>query len=286
MTSGVDSPALGPADLVLSSGTLENPSFGELVAAAVAGGYKGISLWPGAYVPLQRAGLSLGEMRFMLADSGLVLWDVDAIVAWVGPDDPGPPYLEESPEAELFEIAAELGARYVNVLLHGRQEASVDASAAVLSGVCERAAAFGLRAHIEFSRNRVVRDIPAAAETVRATGREDTGLLVDAWHVHFGPGSFEDLVAIPGALVTGVQLNDVPAEPPTDLAYATRHQRLAPGEGALDLVGLLQTLGRIGSRAPLAVEVFDADRVERLGCSGFARFLADCVRGLQQRAAS
>ena len=91
---------------------------------------------------------------------------------------------------------------------------------------------------------------------------------------------------IPGALVTGVQLSDVPSEPPTDLAYATRYQRLAPGEGALDLVGLLQTLRRIGCRAPLAVEVFDAERVAQLGCSGFARFLADLVRGLQHRAAS
>ena len=260
-TSGLDSPALGPADLDLSSGTLENPPLAEIVAAAVAGGYKGVSLWPGAYLTQKRVGLSLAEMRSMLADNGLVLWDVDAVVAWVGPDDPGPPYLEESPEAELFEVAAELGSRYVNVLLHGGSEAPGDAAAAVLTGVCERAAAFGLRAHMEFSRNRVVRDIPAAAAVVRATGREDTGLLVDVWHVHFGPGSFADLVEIPGALVTGVQLSDVPSEPPNDLAYATRYQRLAPGEGALDLVGFLRRLEHIGCRAPLAVEVFDAERV-------------------------
>ncbi len=130
--SGMDAPALGPADLILSSGTLENPPFAELVAAAVAGDYRGISLWPGAYGPDRRPGLSLRDMRSMLADNGLVMWDVDAVVAWVGPDDPGPPYLEESPEHVLFEIAAELQARYVNVLLHGREEAAVDAAAAAL----------------------------------------------------------------------------------------------------------------------------------------------------------
>lgn len=281
----MDAHTLGPSDLVLSSGTLMNPPFAELVAAAVAGSYQGISLWPGAYAPGRQPGVSLGDMRAMLADNGLVLWDVDAIVAWVGPDDPGPPYLEESPESVLLEIAAELSARYVNVLLHGRGQAPVDAAAAVLSGVCERAAAHGLRAHMEFSRNRVIRDIPSAAEVVRATGRDDAGLLVDAWHVHFGPGSFADLEEIPGSLVTGVQLNDAPSEPPVDLAFATRHQRLVPGEGAMDLVGLLRTLGRIGCRAPLTVEVFDADRLGQLGCSGYARLLADSVRGLQQRAA-
>ncbi|MBW2267423.1 MAG: sugar phosphate isomerase/epimerase [Deltaproteobacteria bacterium] len=281
----MDAQTLGPSDLVLSSGALSNPPFADVVAAAVAGGYKGISLWPGAYTPGRRPGVSYRDMRSMLADNGLVLWDVDAVVAWVGPDDPGPPYLEESPEAVLFELAAELSSRYVNVLLHGRGEAPVDAAAAVLSGVCERAAAHGLRAHMEFSRNRVVRAIPAAAEVVRATGRDDTGLLVDAWHVHFGPGSFADLADIPGTLVTGVQLNDAPSEPPVDLAFATRHQRLVPGEGAMDLVGLLRTLGRIGCQAPLTVEVFDADRLERLGCRGFARLLADSVRGLQRRAA-
>jgi sugar phosphate isomerase/epimerase len=282
----MDDPTLGHADLILSSGTLENPPFAELVAAAVAGDYRAVSLWPGAYRPDTRPGLSLRDMRSMLADNGLVLWDVDCVVAWVGPDDPGPPYLEESSESVLFEIASELGARFVNVLLHGREEASVDDAAAVLAGVCERAAKFGLRAHTEFSRNRVVRDIPTAAAVVQATGRDDTGLLVDAWHVHFGPGSFADLAVIPGLLVTGVQLNDVPAEPPVDLDFATRHLRVVPGEGTLDLVDMLRTLGRIDCRAPLTVEVFDADRVEQLGCSGFARLLADSVRGLQQQAAS
>ena len=282
---GMDSLALGPADLILSSGTLENPPFAELVAAAVAGDYMGISLWPGPYAQHGRAELSLRDMRSMLGDNGLVLWDVDAVVAWVGPDDPGPPYLEECPEAELFEIASELSARFVNVLLHGREKAPVDAAAAVLSDVCERAATFGLRVHTEFSRNRVVRDILAAAEVIRATGRDDAGLVVDAWHVHFGPGSFADLAEIPGALVTGVQINDVPSKPPDDLDFATRHQRVVPGEGALDLVGMLRTLRRIECRAPLTVEVFEAERVEQLGCSGYARHLADSVRDLQQRAA-
>ena len=274
-----------PDDLVLSSGTLENPPIEELADAAVAGGYAGVTLWPIAYHPDRPRGRPPQEIRARLEDRGLYVQDVDAHIVWVGPEDPGPPYMEELPERETLELAEAVGARGVNVLLHGLGPADLDTSAEVFAGVCDRAAEHGLRAHLEFSRNRVYgRDLPEAAEIARATGRPNAGLMLDVWHVHFGRGSFADLEKVDGELITGVQLSDVPHQPPEDLGHATRYARLAPGEGALDLVEFLRALSTGGCRAPLSLEVFDAPRVESRGGAGFARDLAEATRRLQAQA--
>jgi sugar phosphate isomerase/epimerase len=271
---------LGPRDLVLSSGVLGNPDLEDLLAAAQAGGYRGLALWPGDYHPALREGPSIPEMRRMIDDSGIVLWDLDALVAWVGPDDPGSPYYEEAVEAQIFELADGLGAHGVNMLLAGDPCASLEQAVGVVAGVAERAAEHGLVTHLEFSRNRCTPDIPSAARLVEAVGRDDLGLMLDAWHVHWGPGSFADVEELAGERVSGVQLNDAPAREPDDLGWATRYQRGVPGEGVMDLSGLLKSLEDIGCRAPLCIEVFDSRRLERLGVTEFARLLADATRQL------
>ena len=81
---------LGPDDLVLSSGSLDNPPIEVLVEAAVAGGFAGLTLWPAVYP----ADPALGER---IRDAGLAVTDMDAAIVWVGPDDPGGPYYEEAP---------------------------------------------------------------------------------------------------------------------------------------------------------------------------------------------
>jgi len=268
-------------DLILSSGTLENPPLADVLEAARAGGYNGITLWPGDYHPARRGSERLAEMRARLDDAGLPLLDVDALIAWVGSDDPGPPYYEEAPEPEVFEMADALGAKGVNVLLACAPDASEAQAIDIFAGICERASAHNLQVHIEFSRGRIPCDIPSALELVMRSGAQNAGLMVDAWHVHWGTGSFDDLARAPGSLVSGVQLNDAPAETPADLSHATRYARRAPGEGCIDLAGVLRDLDKIASTAPLTVEVFDPAAVEREGVVPFACRLADAVRALR-----
>ena len=90
--------SLGPNDLLLSSGTLNNPPPAELVRAALAGGYAGVVLWPGAYLAREEIASDLAPLRRRIEDAGLVLHDLDAVIVWAGPDDPGPPYYEEAEE--------------------------------------------------------------------------------------------------------------------------------------------------------------------------------------------
>ena len=262
---------LGPDDLVLSSGSLDNPSPEVLVEAAVAGGFAGVTLWPVVYPPDP----ALGK-RFR--DAGLAVADMDAAIVWVGPDDPGGPYFEEAPRDVVFEAAAALGATGVNTLLVCARSATKEQAVEAMAGLADQGAAIGVDVYMEFSRNRPIPDPRASAEVVAATGRANCGLTVDFWHVHYGPGDFADFASIPGYLVGAIQLNDAPAEFPDDLGWATRYLRCVPGEGAMDLPAALRAIRDAGSLAPITLEVFDSARQEQLGPVGFARLLGDATR--------
>ncbi len=262
---------LGPDDLVLSSGSLDNPPIEVLVEAAVAGGFAGLTLWPAVYPPDP----AVGER---IRDAGLTVVDMDAVIVWVGPDDPGGPYYEEAPREAVFEAAAALGATGVNSLLVCPGSATKEQAVEAMASLADRAAESGANAYMEFSRNRPIPDPLASAEVVAATGRANCGLTVDFWHVFYGPGDFADFASVPGYLIGAIQLNDAPAEPPEDLAWATRYQRCVPGEGAMDLVGALKTLRDAGCQAPITLEVFDGSRLEALGPVGFAALLGDATR--------
>lgn len=271
---------LGPKDLVLSSGAIENPPVETLVEAASAGGYRGITLWPGAYHPNHHPGCDPKELHARCDGAGLVLHDLDAIVVWAGPDDPGAPYYEEALEREVYEMAEALDVDGVTLLLHSSPVASVDAASAAFAAACDRAAEHGLNVHLEFGRARVPSDIAEAARVVEQAGRANSGLMIDAWHVHWGSGSFADLMSLVGSRVTGVQLCDAPETEPADYGWATRHKRVVPGRGAADLRTLLRNLNAIGCEAPICLEVFDTSRVEEIGPIAWACELADAARAL------
>lgn len=284
--------ALGRDALVLTGSSLGNPPFRGLVEAAAAGGFSALSLWPAPTYQRARAeGYRDAELRAMLDDHGIVVNDVDARIAWVGPDDPGPPYREEPGERELFAAAEALGARACNVLLASRFAISrepaaaglLDAAVEAFAGVCDRASRQGLVATLEFSPGSAVRDAETALAIVLGTGRPNAGILLDTWHCHHGGASMEVLGALPGERVLGVQLSDVPAERPADFARATRRGRLVPGDGVFDWKAFLGTLDAIGSRAPLTVEVLNDELAAAHPPHELAKRLGDAVRGLLVR---
>src|SRR5262249_59325860 len=93
---------LGPNDLVLCSGTMRAASLAEKCAAAVAGGFSALTLWPTDVRRAKADGLSLADVRHMIADHGLAVADLDALLVWL-PGEQCPPGLPE--EAEFYAIA-------------------------------------------------------------------------------------------------------------------------------------------------------------------------------------
>lgn len=273
-------------DLVMSSGSLDGPPLPALIAAALAGGFEALTLWPADYHPRGRHATSFGELRARLSDAGLRVVDVDAAIVWAGPGDPGPPYFEEAPLPQVLELATEVGASGVNAIVTGGPEATDASIVDAFGALCERAAALDLAVHLEFSGARPPRELRSAVRALEAAGHPNGGVMLDAWHVHHGPGSFADVADVPATRITGVQLCDAPAVRPEPYGHATRHQRLPPGTGAANLVGLLHALDAVGCAAPLTVEAFDTERVRAIGAEAFARELGAATRALLERAAA
>ena len=268
---------LGRDDLVITAASLGHPPFRELAEAAAAGGFQGVSLWPGAvYWPARERGMSDAEMRSILDAHGLVVNDVDAVVIWAGSEGGGS--AAPANRQKVFSAGEALGARFVNVVFQSDGPIDVAKAGAAFAEAAAQAAEYGLTAYHEFVVGMAIPDLATAWSVVLESGREETGLLVDTWHVFRGPTTYDELRRLPGGRVLGIQINDAPAEPMADPLEETMHHRLPPGGGDIDLDGFLQIMDEIGAPAPRAVEVFNDALLERHGAAGFAKLLGDAAR--------
>jgi sugar phosphate isomerase/epimerase len=256
--------SLGAGDTVLCSGTLSRSiSFRERVAAAAAGGFEGISLWGRDYRVARQEGLADRDIRTLLADHGLSVGELDPAWWWPPgaadvriPSDLDQEQIFAFTEPELFAVADAVGARSLNAVDVFGGSWTLDDAAAAFAALCDRAAEHGLLVHLEFLPWSRIPDMAAAWHVVRSAGRTNGGIMIDAWHYFRGHPDPTLLRSIPGASILGVQLCDAPATPEPDALHATLHERLLPGDGALDLTGLLADVRSTGTTAPLGVEVF------------------------------
>src|SRR5258706_8309816 len=93
-------------DLVLCAGTLRAASIAEKCAAAVAGGFSALTLWPSDVARAKSEGATLAEIKLLIADHGLAVADLDALLVWL-PGEAVPPGLPS--EAEFYAIADGIG---------------------------------------------------------------------------------------------------------------------------------------------------------------------------------
>jgi sugar phosphate isomerase/epimerase len=243
---------LGPDDLVLHAGTLRKASVAEKCAAALAGGFRALTLYPEDVRRARAEGLGLADVKRLILDHGLVLADLDPLLRWL-PDETIPPGFAAATEPEFYAIAEAVGARSLNVAQGFGTRVDLDRAAEALAGVCDRAREHGLLITLEYLPWSGIPDAKTALSIVERTGRANATLMVDTWHTDDA-----QLRALPGARIGSVQLNDAPAEPAGDLVTETLSARLLPGEGAIPLVRWLRILDEVGSSAPIGVEVFSA----------------------------
>jgi sugar phosphate isomerase/epimerase len=277
---------LGPDDLVFCAGTLLKHGLRDVVAAASAGGFRAVSLWPHHVEGASASGLSDADLRRLLADEGLVALEVEPVMSWLPEtalDASARRLVGPAPEA-FFALAERVGARSLLAVdgfgARAERAVLVDAFAAL----CEGARRHGLSVKLEFTPWSAIPDAASAAEIVRASGAVNAGILIDSWHHFRGANDLSQIAALPGDLVHGVQLNDASAAPTGEpLPQESMHARRLPGEGQIDLVGLLRTLDRIGCRAPLGAEVF-SDAFDGHASAEVGRRVGDSMRALVAKA--
>jgi len=151
-------------------------------------------------------------------------------------------------------MVAALGARHV---LTAGDDPDPSRLTDTFARFCALAQERALTVDLEFMPWTAVKCARSAQAIVAAAGAANGGILVDALHFDRSATTLEDVRQLPPSRLHYAQLCDAPADfDPTDegLIAVARGGRLFPGEGGIDLTGLVRALpGDI----PLSVEVIN-----------------------------
>ncbi|AHE54625.1 sugar phosphate isomerase/epimerase family protein [Sphingomonas sanxanigenens] len=270
---------MSPDALILSAGTVQAVPFFDRLAPARDAGFAGISMFAADMEALAARGVDAGEVRTRVADAGLFIHEVEIVGNWLPgvPTKPNPGWLDallqRTTGAHVIAIAEAVGARGITVAELRGVDCPRDRATEAFALLCDRAADAGLHVALEFVPTGCIPDLAAAWPIVEAAGRANGGLLVDSWHVFRGTPDLGLLASLPAWAIKSIQIGDAPAAPEADLDHAMVHDRLLPGEGALDLAGFMAALRRTGTAAPLGVEVFS----DALAAQPIAAVAARCA---------
>ena len=109
-------------------------------------------------------------------------------------------------------------------------------------------------------------------------------MLIDVWHFFNTGTAIDDLDRLPASRVAAVQLNDGPRVH-EDFLHNARSTRLLPGDGDLDVIGLIGAVERLGFTGPYCVEV-NYPRFRELPATEAARQAFDMATAVISRARS
>ena len=270
--------------LVLCNVSVASLPLREVIGAAAAAGFTGISVLGRSRRRAARAGVDDLALRALAEAAGVPILDVEAAGDWLGAAPDGPAWLDAVYGWEDYvDIAAALGATTV-VAVHFGPAAPLPRAADAFGRLCDRAAGHGLRVALEFPAWATIGDVASAWAVVRAAGRANGGLVVDNWHHRRGANDDDALRAVPAERIFSVQLSDAAARPvgPPEVDVL---QRRLPGRGDLDPAGFLRGLWDRGVDAPVGVEVYDAELVAQ-GAGPAAITLYDALRRTVEAARS
>lgn len=258
----------------------------DRIEAASAAGFAGIGLFFGQYRQLLSSGMAPQQLDDLLAASGLCLAEVEVLTGWAVAH-PSDGYWEM--ERLVWDMVDTFECRYVQAI--GPYEGSISDAARAYGDLCDRAADHGAVIGLEFLPFTNIVDAADALSIVTEAGRPNGGVCVDIWHHARGANDLDLIRAIPGELITGIQMNDGPAEPTLpDYKDDCLRYRVAPGTGTFGVVEFVSTLLDLGVDVPWALEVCNddvwghpgGDHVQR-AADGMRAVLAEARRGARPK---
>ena len=205
----------------------------------------------------------LRQTRTALATTGLKLLDFELARIADGVD----------PKTYLpaMEVAADLGARHVlSSIWTSDRSWGIDC----YGQVCDLAKPLGLTVDLEFVTYAGAKNLKDTVDVLRAAGRSNCGLMVDALHFSRSRVAPEELDTVPREWFHFAHMCDAPAEIPTTnegLIHTAREARLYPGEGGIDIAGIFNRIPPI----PYSIEIPHLARVKELG---YAEHAFRCIQ--------
>jgi sugar phosphate isomerase/epimerase/4-hydroxyphenylpyruvate dioxygenase-like putative hemolysin len=245
----------------------------ELVDAAAEAGYRYVGLRltrvtpQEPHYPLATDPALMRTTKVRLAATGIEVLDVE--LARISPhDDPR--------DFERFlQAGADLGARHVIAQLPDPdRNRKIDRFAQL----CEMARPLGLTVDLEFPSWTETPDLHSAVRVLRGAEQPNAGMLIDLLHFARSGSSVAELRQLPAEWFHFVHVCDAPPTVPATnegLIHTARFERLFPGEGGIDIHGIL---GALPPGLPYALEIPRATLVAQVGGKEHARMAIAAAR--------
>ncbi|MFD3607688.1 bifunctional sugar phosphate isomerase/epimerase/4-hydroxyphenylpyruvate dioxygenase family protein [Streptomyces atroolivaceus] len=232
------------------SGTLT-----EKLAAAARAGFDGVEIFENDLIGSPLSPEEIGERA---ADLGLTIdlfqpmRDIEAV--------PADEFARNLRRAEhKFRLMRRLGADTVLVCSSVSPYAVDDDALAAeqLRRLADLAQESGVRVAYEaLAWGRHVSTYEHAWRIVEAADHPALGVCLDSFHILARGSDVTGIESIPGDKIFFLQLADAP-QMALDVLQWSRHHRCFPGQGDLDVAGLVRAAVRAGYDGPLSLEVFN-----------------------------
>lgn len=245
----------------------------DMIRIAHRTGYDFVSLRLTAVTPtehvfaLQNDRAMMSEVKALLKDTGVRVLDIELARM--------PPEVEPETYAAVLDAAAELGAQHILAQVPDPDRGRATARFARL---CDMALPLSLSVGLESPTWTATPDLRAAAGIVRAVGRPNAGIVVDTLHFNRSRDSIDELRTMPREWFRYAQVCDAAAEIPDTtegLIHTARSERLVPGEGGIDIRGILDALPAM----PYSLEIPNDAQIQTLGHEAWAR---RCIEGARR----
>lgn len=246
----------------LNTSTIRGQKTGILkeVEIAAAAGYDGIEPWIPNLREFRDQGGSISDLSKRIADSGLTVDSAIGFAQWIHPDQATRTQALEEARKDM-DMLKQLGGTRIAAPPVGAH--SGDAPTVELPAAAERFAALqqigndaGIIPQLEvwgFSKN--LSRLGDVAWVAAETGRRDSCLLLDVYHIFKGGSDFAGLSLFSDQSLQVFHMNDFPADPTRDRMNDSH--RVYPGDGIAPLSSILQMLAGKARTITLSLELFN-----------------------------
>ncbi|WP_274361279.1 sugar phosphate isomerase/epimerase family protein [Paenibacillus thermotolerans] len=240
-------------------------SFVDFLDAAAAGGFPAIDYYIPPFAKVARE-QSVEEAKQLLTSRGLELGVFGLPVEFRKDEETFQAELKQLPA--LAELARELGStRCCTWLLPSTDEPVAEYTSRFIRRLRECAKllnhydiTFGLEwvgpKTSRTMKHEFIHTLPGMLELAAAIDQPNVGVLFDSFHWFTSHATIDDILSLTPDQIVLVHINDAPDKPADE---QIDNERLLPGEGIIDLTGMLNALRTIGYDSYVSVETFSAE---------------------------
>ena len=238
----------------------------QVVDVAARAGYRYASLRMTRVTPaeplydLARDRALMKDTKARLDDTGIEVLDVELFRM--------DPKLEPEDFAAELDATAELGAKNIIAQLPDPDRGR---AAARFARLCDLAQPLGIFVSLEFPHWTETGTLSEAAQIVRTVNRPNAAILIDMLHMARSNSSCDDLRRLPREWFRFAHVCDAEKQvPPTmdGIIRTARDERLFPGEGTIDVRGILACLPK---DIPYSLEIPRVTLTKAIGPEEVAR---------------